>query len=107
MKAGKLRHRLTLQNKTKTRDEYGAETEGWVDVATVWAAIEPLQGREYLAAQQIQADVTHRITIRYRADIRPAMRGVLGARAFDITSVIDPEERHQELQLMAVEVISA
>ncbi|TGE33172.1 phage head closure protein [Desulfosporosinus sp. Sb-LF] len=33
----------------------------------IWASIEPLSGREYYAAQQVNAEITHRIKIRYRA----------------------------------------
>ena len=67
MKAGKLRHRVTLQEDQAagTQDSYGQEVEDWQDVATVWAAVEPLQGREFLGGKQLVAEVTTRIRIRY------------------------------------------
>lgn len=106
MQAGKLRHRVTIQQKTTTQDPEGMTTETWTNVATVWAAVEPLKGREYFQAQAVNAEVTTRVRIRYRAGIIPTMRVLFGARKFDILAVIDQEERHQELQLMCREVVA-
>lgn len=103
--AARFRHRVTIQQKGKVQDEYGQEREDWMDVATVWAAVEPLRGREYFEAHQVQAEVTTRIRIRYRPGVRPDMRVVYNGRIFNIQSVIDPEERHRELQLMCREVV--
>ncbi len=105
MAAGRFRHRITLQELVTGQDEAGQPVDMWQDVATVWAAVEPLRGREYFAAQQVQAEVTTRIRIRYRRGIRPEMRVLYDGRLFNILSVIDPEERHVELQLMCREVV--
>ncbi len=106
MRAGDLRHKVTIQQKTTTKDTEGIPSETWPDFATVWAAIEPLQGREFFSAQAVNAQVTTRIRIRYRAGITPTMRVSYGTRIFDIQVVIDVEERHRELQLMCQEVIA-
>lgn len=105
MNPGRLRHRVTLQEYKEVVDQYGTPIDqGWQDVATVWASVEPIQGREYVLLQNTQAEVTTRIRIRYRAGVKPAMRLLYGARVFDIQAVIDFEERHIELQLMCKEV---
>lgn len=105
MRPGDLRHRITLQQKVETRDEFGGVTETWQDVATIHAAIEPLKGREFFAAQQVQADTTGRIRIRYREGVVPAMRAKFGARVYDLQSVINVDERNRELHLLVREVI--
>lgn len=65
--AGPLRHRVKLQSPTYTQDTTtGEQTLVWADVATVWAAIEPLSAREFIAAQSEQAQIDTRITIRQR-----------------------------------------
>jgi len=46
MKIGKLRHRITIQEKVTVPDGYGGVTSTWKDVATVWSSVEPLKGRE-------------------------------------------------------------
>lgn len=104
--AARLNHRVTIQEHVTGRDEWGQPVDTWQDVATVWASVEPLRGQEYFAAQQVSAAVTARIRIRYRPGIRPDMRVLYGERIYNITSVIDPEERHEELQLMAREVVT-
>lgn len=104
MRIGQLRHRVTIQSKTTVRDKEGFEAEVWTDVTTVWAAVEPLRGREYFAAAAVHAENTVRIRMRYRSGVTPEMRVKYGTRLFDIISVIDVDERHQELQVMVKEV---
>lgn len=75
IKAGRLRHRVIIQKKQSTQDlNNGAEIVEWVDVATVWAAIEPLSAREFISAQAIQSLITTKIIMRRRKDIDASMR---------------------------------
>jgi SPP1 family predicted phage head-tail adaptor len=104
MNSAKLRHRITLQSKTKVKDSEGITKEKWADVMTVWAAVEPLRGREYFQAAAVNQENTVRFRIRYRAGVTPNMRVKYGSRLFDIKSVIDIEERHVEMHLMCQEV---
>ena len=103
MRIGKLRRRITIERVTETQDTDGAVLETWSTYATVQASIEPISGREYFAAQSTQADVTHRIRIRYLSGIVPKMRVSYNSRIFDILSVINVGERNRELQLMCRE----
>lgn len=105
MKIGKLRHRVTLQESISSKDSFGAEIETWSDTATVWASIEPLSGKEYFAAQQVNAEINTKITIRYRAGVQSTMRLAFQNRQFDILSVINTEEKKLELILMCREVL--
>lgn len=107
MNAGKLRHRVTIQQLVKTDDGYGGIVETWQDVATVWAAVEPLRGNERYRAQQVQAELTHKVIMRYRAGIKPQMRLLYGNRIFEIEAVIDVEERHKWIELLCAETIPA
>lgn len=98
------RHRVTLQRRVTVTDNEGFTTEQWQDWVTVWAAVEPIRGREYFAAAAVEAEVTLRIRIRYRAGVTPDMRVAYGQRIFDIQSVIDVGGRHREIELMCREV---
>ena len=69
MRAGFLRHRLALKTKTVSRDTFGEEDVTWTTSATVWGSVEPLRGREYMEARQGQADVSHRVVIRYEPEL--------------------------------------
>jgi SPP1 family predicted phage head-tail adaptor len=57
IKAGRLRHRITIQERVLTQDSDLNAVYDWQDVASVWAAIEPLSARELLAAQAAQSQV--------------------------------------------------
>ena len=103
--AGTLGHRITLQEPTETRGAaYGDVQKAWADVATVWAAFEPLSGRELLLAQQVNSEITVRFRIRYRADVTAKWRVLLGARVFQIAAPpIDVNGAGVELHLQCVE----
>jgi len=101
-----LRHRVTLRKKEIAEDALKQQSEAWADIATVWAAIEPLSGREYFAARQENAEVTAKITIRYRKDVTPDMRAVSEGRVFNVLSVINPGERNISLILMCKEALT-
>lgn len=108
MDPGKLRHQVTIQAASGSRDGYGHVTQSWSAITggtNVWAAIEPLSGREALIAQQQQALTTHRITIRHLAGVTPRMRVVFGSRIFNVAGVRNPDERNAWLVLDCVEVV--
>lgn len=106
MRAGTLRQRVTIQDKSVVRDSYGGETITWMNVAEVWAAVEPLQGREYIEARQAMAEVTTRIRMRYRSGITPEMRIEHGSQIFEILAVIHVKDLQRELHMMCREFVS-
>lgn len=107
MEAGKLRHRIAIQDKTITLDSGGIPTETWADIAggsSIPASLEPLKGREYFQAAAVSAENTIPVTIRYRPGVTSALRIVYGSRILNIRSVIDVDERHVKLILLCEEV---
>ncbi len=108
MQAGQLRKRITLQQRSSAVDSFGQQSTTWVDVFTAWASIEALSARELLAAQALQNEVSHRITLRYRAELASpvavsAYRAVYGGRVFSITGAINLDERNRTVDLLAAE----
>jgi len=107
----RMKHRVTICRLPgpDDTDEYGQPLDDPIPVTTVWAAIEPLRGREYFAAMAEHAEVTTRIRIRYREDIDRTMivrykePGDPEFREFEILHVIHSEYRRRELQLMCKE----
>lgn len=102
MFAGKLRHRVTIQKPVETQNTYGEPEVRWQDVATVWAQVEPLRGREYFAAKQMVSEVSVRVVIRYMAGVTAKMKVVHGSNEYLIETIINVMERNRELQLMCV-----
>lgn len=75
MRAGKLRHRVSLQAPVETQDPNTGEIiYSWVAVDTLWASIEPLSARDFIAARSEQSQISARIVIRFRENISPKMR---------------------------------
>lgn len=100
---GALRHRLTIEAVSRVPDGGGGAIETWLPVADVWGAITPTGGLEATPAEAVAGSVTHSILVRHRADIVPAMRLRLGARLFEISAVVDIDERRRHLKLLCRE----
>ena len=67
---GTMRHLIEVQqDQSSTKLDSGEEVPDWQMVFTAWANIAPLTGREFWNAVQVQANVTHKITLRYRGDV--------------------------------------
>lgn len=77
MEAGRLRNRVTLQKRTKTKNSLGEEVLDWVDFAVVWAEVTPIRGQEYFAAGQLQRSADIRLRIRARNDIDEDLRAIV------------------------------
>lgn len=104
MQAGKLRKRVVIQTSAVTADSFGEPTATWTSAATVWASVEPLNGRELLRAQEVNAEVTVRVTMRYNTYASQTARLLVGgSRLLDINSLINHEERNEELELLCSE----
>ena len=109
MKAGRLRHWVIIEKKGKTRNSYGEETISWSTNVGAWAAVEPLRGAKYFASMQLQASVSHQVTMRYQTlgnstEIAPGYcRIKYNSRVLNIISVINPDERNISLELMCKE----
>lgn len=81
--SGKLRHRVRIEKYDYVRDssgevvqdpQTGEVAQQWVEVAEVWAAIEPVSGREFIQSAATQSKVDARIVIRQRDDVDASMR---------------------------------
>lgn len=110
MNAGKLRHRITLQSPTGSRDAVGERTTTWTSVATVFASVNPLSVRDLLAASQLQSEVSHRVRIRYSsavAAIDASWRVLFGSRVLVVQGVRNIDETRSELELMCSEGLRA
>ena len=107
---GKMRHRITFQTFTGEQDAYGdplqADDSNWADKVSPWAAIDPISGKEFYAAEQSQSEVSHKIRCRYYPGLTTAMRIKYGKRIFKIISIIDWEERHERLLIMCKELVA-
>ncbi len=94
--------RVTLLEKSVTRDALGGEVITWVDQGDVWAQVTPLRGAELFSAQQINAEYSTRFCIYYDAapTINEAWRLEWRGAQYDILSVIDVDAQLREWEIM-------
>ena len=104
--AGKLREPLTIQRKLAVSDGMGGESIQWITLATIRGYVRPLSGREAVQAMQLQASLTHRIYIRYRADLTPADRLVMRGQPLQIRAIVNVEMRNRWLELACDSVVA-
>lgn len=109
MQAGKLKQRVTLMRPVEgAKDKYGQPTEEFEPVATVWASVEPIRGREFFEAQQVNSEITTRIRIRYRREYAAPevneWRIEYDGRTYQIDGPpIDTNMNHRQLEFMCHE----
>ena len=101
---GAMRQRMVLLVPQDVADGIGGQTRSYVAGASIWAEIVPLSGTDRFIAGRMEQSVTHRILIRYRADVTGASRLALGARVFIVHAAIDPDSRRRFLDCRCEEI---
>ena len=101
---GKMRHRITLQTATATRDpDTGEQLNSWgTYLADVPAMVVPVSGKEFLSANAEQAGIEARITIRHDSGVTAAMRVVWDGKTYQIKAVMPDETARDYLVLMVM-----
>ena len=103
MRAGQLRHRVTIQQAARVADGAGGATVTWSTFATRWAAVEPLNSDERLRADALETPITHRVRLRWLDGVRPDFRVSHDGRVLEIVGHTNTDERDRELVLMCKE----
>lgn len=104
MKAGILKHQITVQRYTVTNDPYGGEIKAYTDLNTIRAQVKPISAKEINEAGSVN-EITHKITVRY-TDIIENDIIVFGTRKFEIITIINTDESNKELILISKERIN-
>lgn len=89
--AGRLRHRIELQRQVETQDSStGAVTVVWQTFASLWCAIEPISGREFISAQSNMSECTVRLIIRHTAEVTAKQRArhISTGKLYEILAVL-------------------
>lgn len=103
---GEFRHIITFQEMEERKNSFGEMTKIWIHKFSTRAGIYPISGKEFFVADKENSEVSHKINIRYRSDINPAMRIIYNNRIFNIESIINFQERNILIQIMAKELIN-
>jgi head-tail adaptor len=105
VEAGRLRHRLVLEQRSQASNDAGYLTDAFAIVAEVWGAVEATRGSVYAAGIQMEERLTHRVTLRWR---NPAdfdhVRIDGTTNRYKVRDARDPDGRRTVLEIMAEEV---
>lgn len=69
---GELDERVTFKRRNETKNAYGTLVPADVEIATVWALVRPMSGRERDRSQQTEARSNYIVRVRNS----PVIRGV-------------------------------
>ena len=81
-RAGELCHRVTVQHKTTTYDDYNYETEAWTEFKKLWGKLDFLSVKDSLNAKAAGSQTTARLKLRKRDDIDTTMRILFDGQTF-------------------------
>lgn len=95
--AEEMNKRITIKSPPTNKNAFGEIVGPWVDVITVWSAMDPLLGNEYFNALAIQSEVEVKFRIRYRPGITNEMRVQHGTTVYEILSAINVKSMNREL----------
>ncbi len=104
---GSLKDRVTLQRPvTREISSYNESVTEWEDVATVWASDRVEAGDEPTEASENLAQLHHTLLIRYRSDVLPTWRLLLGERVILITGLNNVMNQRRWLEIQGTEKVA-
>lgn len=108
MQAGQLRKRVVLQQRSTAQDGMGQQLTTWVDLASMWAEIEPVSGGQMERMRSIYNHTSHKVVVRWQPileDVRyvGSYRIVYAGRIFDVGASMNELERNRMVTLLCSE----
>ena len=102
MRAGNLRHRVTIQARSTAISDSGASTDTWANVGTVWARISPAKGKAITAGAESSGVQAFQITIRKppHLTVDQDSRIVHAGVVYQIQDPVDPELHGERIDLI-------
>lgn len=105
IRSGDLRHRIDFQERNETKGAQGGIAPSWTTVASRWAEIVPLAGKELVDARQINATISLQVRLRYLPILTTKLRILFKERVFGIEVVRNIDERNIEHVCLCTEAV--
>jgi len=100
---GTLRERVQLQRKNMNSDPVGGHAISFTPLATVWAKVKSLRGRERREADARSAIVSHTVMVRFRSDLSAGDQIIYRGKALEVLSADDLNGRRAYLSCSCIE----
>ena len=107
MNPGKLGNKIIIQKiQTETVNAVNELEPVYDDWLTLWANVQPLQGKEYIEAKKLYPETYYKIDIRYsetNKGIDTTNRVLFKGKVLNIESVLNIDEANKAIQLRCYE----
>lgn len=97
--SGQLRHKITVERESIIKDSVGGFSSTWATHIEPFAKVVPISGRERYQAMKLEANVTHKIYIRYTGDIKPTDKIIFNGEEMQIRAILNLEYKDVWLEL--------
>ena len=94
---GTLTDRVQLKKREMVAEIGGGHATLFVPVASLWARVRSLKGRQGVSADGRDVAVSHSVVLRFRRDVSPGDRIVYRGRNFEVVSAADLNGRRAYL----------
>ncbi len=109
MNAGAYDKLITIQKRTKTRNENGFPVEEWNEYYSNYAYVNKLSGSEFWQAAETASQSTVRFEMRYHPQLDSVdtkeFRIMFGTRTFNITNVDNVQFKNETVKISGIEVV--
>lgn len=99
-----MNHRIQLLKRISTKDAAGQPTDGWSEVASVWADVRFQTGAEVLRANAETSIVRVSIRIRARADVDNSLTARYLGVDYDIKTAL-PDSADRQFMFLVCESV--
>ncbi len=101
--AGRLKKHIEIWRYISTVNEVGSDVNRLEKIKTVYGEIRPVRGSEYTEYYKELHQLSVKITMRYRADLRPTDVLQYHGTQYEIQSIVNPEQSNYILEAMCIE----
>ena len=97
---GRMREELLLYRPGRASDGALGYNRNDSPVATLWARVQVVSGSEIFRYQHLEQQITHKVTIRYNAEVLQGMWFKWGNVPLYIEFVTAPDERNELIEVI-------
>jgi len=100
---GRLKKHVEIWRYVSRENSMGSTVNKLEKIKTVYAEIRPVRGTEYTEYYKEMHEMSVKITMRYRADLKLTDVLVYHGQQYEIKSIINPEMANYILEVMCTE----
>lgn len=107
MRIGVLKHQVHFMRNLNVKNDYGEQLDTWELIRTVYAAKDPILGKEFFAADTIQSNVAVKFRCRYFDGVTNDMQIWHGTERYHIESAVNVKSMGREWVLYCSKVVES